>query len=68
MTTFANREGRVVVTLDADVLCLYAEFVPNPGIVYLNVGTRSPLQLIRFLTMLHDDLTSEGMIGRIEYA
>ena len=66
--TFAGREARVIVTQVPDVLRLYREYVPNSGIVFATVGGRSSLETIQFLTMLHDDLTSGDILGRIEYA
>jgi predicted nuclease of predicted toxin-antitoxin system len=65
---FARHEQRVVVTQDSDFLRLDASGVSHCGIVYAAQGARSIGELVRFLTLMHDCLPEDGMIGRIEYA
>jgi predicted nuclease of predicted toxin-antitoxin system len=63
---FAQREGRVFFTRDADFLRLHASGFPHVGIVYtsrrISVG-----DMIRGLALIHEVLDADDMQGRVEY-
>jgi predicted nuclease of predicted toxin-antitoxin system len=62
----ARQEGRVIFTLDDDFLRLHADGHEHAGIVYATqqatVGT-----IITGLMLVHEVLTSEEMLNRVEY-
>ena len=62
----ALREGRVVVTQDADFLRLAAGGAPHAGIVYAPQGT-SVGDLVRGLVLVGRVLAAEDMTGHVEY-
>src|SRR3954467_5201422 len=63
---FATREGRVVMTQDADFLRLHANGVHHSGIVY--APQQTPVRyLIRTLTLLVDVVTPVEMIDHVEF-
>jgi predicted nuclease of predicted toxin-antitoxin system len=64
---FILREGRVVVTHDADFLRYAREHSDHPGIVYGQMGARTMGQIIRTLILIYEVLTPEEMIGHVEY-
>jgi len=55
------------VTHDADYLRLHSEGVAHAGIAYCRQGTLSIGEIIRSLTLIHDLLTEEEMVSKIEY-
>lgn len=63
---FAMSEGRVMVTMDSDLLILASEGVSHAGIAYAN-PRRSPGELIRSLMLIYDVLTSADMTNHVEY-
>ena len=64
---FIRREGRVVVTHDADFLRRASHDSNHPGIAYCRMGTRSVGQIIRTLVLIYEVLTPKDMAGRVEY-
>jgi predicted nuclease of predicted toxin-antitoxin system len=63
---FAAREGRVVLTQDADFLRLHAAGVSHAGIVY--VPQQTPIrEILRSLTILHELLRPEDMVRHVEF-
>lgn len=62
----ALREGRVVVTQDADFLRLHAAGRAHAGIVYAPQAT--PIgAIIRGLMLIHDVLGPEDMVNHVEF-
>ena len=64
---FARREGRVIVSHDADFLCLASRSSDHPGIAYCHMGSRPKGQIIRSLILIYEVLTPEEIAGRVEY-
>jgi predicted nuclease of predicted toxin-antitoxin system len=64
---FAFRTGRVIITRDADYLRLDAQGTNHNGIVYARQSTCSAREILQRAILLHDSLTAEDMIGRMEY-
>ncbi len=64
---FIRREGRVVVTHDADFLRYAAQSRDHPGIAYCHMGARSMGEIIRSLILIYEVLTPEEMAGHVEY-
>jgi predicted nuclease of predicted toxin-antitoxin system len=64
---FVQREGRVLVTHDADFLRLAAQGVDHPGIAYCHKSARSLGEIIRSLILIHEVLTPEEIAGRVQY-
>ena len=64
---FIRREGRVVVTHDADFLRHAARGNEHPGIAYCHMGARSVGEIIRSLILIYEVLTPEEMAGHVEY-
>lgn len=62
----AAQEGRVVFTQDADFLRLHGAGVSHRGIVYAPQQTSVP-HILRSLMLIHDVLTPEEMIRRVEF-
>ena len=52
---------------DADFLRLYRKDVLHAGIVYGHAGDHSLGQVIRLLLLLHEILSPEEMVGRVEF-
>jgi hypothetical protein len=65
--TFALRERRVIFTNDSDFLALNDEGVAHAGIAYCARSARSIGAIIRHLCLMHDCMTDDEMVGRIEY-
>jgi predicted nuclease of predicted toxin-antitoxin system len=65
---FAFREQRVLVTHDADFLVLASLSTPHMGIVFAAMGTRTVGELVRHLYLMHDCMTEQEMVGRVEFA
>jgi len=64
---FARRENRVLVTQDADFLAMHASGTPHSGIAYCHQQSRSIGELIRALMLIHQCVTAEVMVGRVEF-
>lgn len=64
---FVQREGRVLVTHDADFLRIAAQGVDHPGIAYCQKSARSLGEIIRSLILIHEVLSPEEMAGRVQY-
>ena len=64
---FICREGRVVVTHDADFLRYASQSNDHPGIAYCHMGARSVGEIIRSLILIYEALTSREMAGHVEY-
>jgi predicted nuclease of predicted toxin-antitoxin system len=64
---FALRESRVIVTHDADFLRLACKGQGHVGIAYCQLGSRTVGQIVRHLCLMHDCVSPDEMVGRIEY-
>jgi predicted nuclease of predicted toxin-antitoxin system len=64
---FIRREGRVVVTHDADFLRYASQSRDHPGIACCHMGARSMGEIIRSLILIYEVLTSKEMAGHVEY-
>ena len=63
---FALNAGRVIFTQDGDFIRLAASGLSHAGIVYAPQGT--PLgRIVRGLLLIHNVLSAEELVGRIEY-
>jgi hypothetical protein len=65
--SFAEREGRVLITQDSDFLRLAGEGRPNCGIAYYVPGSRTIGEIISRLVLIHAILDSDEMNGTIEF-
>ena len=65
--TFARREGRILVTHDADFLRHHSRDVEHAGIAYCQKGARTVGQIIETLRLMYEILTSEEMENTVEY-
>jgi predicted nuclease of predicted toxin-antitoxin system len=57
--------NRVIVTADEDFFLLASEFPDHPGIIYCR--RRAFGLLIKRMSLLDNELTSDEMRGRVEY-
>ncbi|MCB0194473.1 MAG: DUF5615 family PIN-like protein [Anaerolineae bacterium] len=64
---FAAKEGRVIVTHDADFLRHHAQGIEHSGIAYCHKDARTIGQIIETLRLIHDIMTAEEMVNAIEY-
>jgi predicted nuclease of predicted toxin-antitoxin system len=64
---FVRREGRVIVTQDADFLRYASRSSDHPGVAYCHMGAHSTGEIIRSLILIYEVLTPEEMAGHIEY-
>ncbi|MGH9380412.1 MAG: DUF5615 family PIN-like protein [Thermoanaerobaculia bacterium] len=64
---FASREGRVLVTHDADFLRLAAKGNRHHGIAYCHKASRSVGQMVRSLILMYEVLAPEEIRGRVEF-
>jgi hypothetical protein len=64
---FATASGRILVTQDDDFLRLHAEGITHAGIAYCHQQSMSIGELLRSLILIHDLLTPEEMVGRVEF-
>jgi predicted nuclease of predicted toxin-antitoxin system len=64
---FIRREGRVVVTHDADFLRYASQSSDHPGIAYCHMSARSMAEIIRSLILMYEVLTPEEIAGHVEY-
>ena len=63
---FAQNAGRAIVTQDGDFLRLAASGVSHAGIVYAPQGT-SIGTIVRGLLLIHNILSAEELVDRIEF-
>jgi hypothetical protein len=63
---FALNAGRVIFTQDGDFLRLAASGVSHAGVVYAPQGT-SIGPIVRGLLLIHNVLSAEELVDRIEY-
>jgi hypothetical protein len=63
---FALTAGRVIFTQDGDFLRLAASGVSHAGVVYAPQGTSIGL-IVRGLLLIHNVLSAEELVDRIEY-
>lgn len=64
---FIRREGRVVVTHDADFLRYASQRSDHPGIAYCQMGARSAGEIVRSLILIYEVLVPVEMAGHVEY-
>ena len=64
---FARREGRVLVSHDADFLRMAAQNADHNGIAYCHKSERSLGEIIRSLILVYEVLTPEEIVGRVEF-
>lgn len=64
---YASRNGRVMVTHDADFLRLHASGVSHAGIAYCHTKSRSVGEMVRSLAALALRESAESMHNRIEF-
>lgn len=62
----AARDGRLIITQDADFLRLHAAGHPHQGIVYAPQQT-SVSQMLRSLMLLHDVVPTQDMVRHVEF-
>lgn len=65
--SFATEAGRVLVTQDADFLRLHQIGAVHAGVAYVRQGSLSIGEMIRRLVLIHDLISAEEMLGRVEY-
>ncbi len=64
---FTRREGRVIVTHDADFLRYHAQGVEHAGIAYCKKDARTTGQMIEILRLMYEIMTIEEMKNTVEY-
>jgi predicted nuclease of predicted toxin-antitoxin system len=64
---FTFREGRVIITHDADFLRLASQNMQHAGIVYCHFGARTIGEMLRGLLLLSEFYGLDDMRGNIEY-
>jgi predicted nuclease of predicted toxin-antitoxin system len=64
---FAASSGRVVVTQDDDFLRLHVQGATHAGIAYCQQQSMSIGEMLRRLILIHDLLSPEEMLGRVEF-
>ncbi len=64
---FARQQQRIIVTHDADFLRLHGQGCVHAGIVYCAPQCRTVSEIVRFLCLMHDCLTTEEMQQHVEY-
>lgn len=64
---YAFPEGRVIYTNDADYLVFHKQGRPHAGIAYCPPNLRSTGEVIRALGLIHECISAEVMVGRVEY-
>lgn len=62
---YAHQAGRVVVTMDNDLLRLHAQGMPHSGIAYCRQGARSIGQMLRALILIHESITAEEAFEQV---
>jgi predicted nuclease of predicted toxin-antitoxin system len=64
---FAASSGGVLVTQDGDFLRLHAQGLAHAGIAYCQQQSMSVGEMLRRVILIHDLLSPEEMIGRLEF-
>ena len=64
---YAQREGRVIVTHDADFLRIAKDNPNHTGIAFCRQQTRTIGEIIEMLILIHGTATPERMRGQVEY-
>jgi len=64
---YIRQEERVLVTSDAGFLSWSPQGEKHFGIVYYPPGSHSIGDVVTFLVLMHEILTPDEMIGRVEY-
>jgi predicted nuclease of predicted toxin-antitoxin system len=64
---FIRREGRVIMTHDADFLRVAGMTDEHPGIVYCDKTAHSIGEIIRGLILIYEVLAPEEMRGKVEF-
>lgn len=64
---FAASEGRVLVTHDAGFLRMAGAGVQHAGIAYCHRTARTAGEMIRTLILMHELLTADEVIDRVEF-
>ena len=64
---YALKEGRVIVTHDADFLRMDARGIEHAGIAYCHKSARSVGEIIRTLMLICEVIEPEELKGRVEY-
>lgn len=65
--SFAHRQGRVLITSDADFLRLHDRGASHAGIAYSPKGKRTVGELLHGLIMIAECLAPEEMRNHVEY-
>lgn len=64
---FAASSRRLLVTHDDDFLRLHAQGVAHAGIAYCQQQSMSIGEMLRRLVLIHDLLSPEELVGRVEF-
>jgi len=64
---YAHREGRVIVTHDADYLRWHSRGAEHSGIAYCHKDARSIGQIVETLRLVYELLRPEEMAGKVEF-
>jgi predicted nuclease of predicted toxin-antitoxin system len=64
---YARRNGRVLVTHDADFLRLAAASSNHPGIAYCRQNNRTLGEIVRTLLLLYEVMSPAEMVGHVEF-
>ncbi len=64
---FVKIERRVIVTHDADFLRFASVDKDHAGVAYCAQGLRSLGEMIEMLILMHGAMTTEEMVGRIQF-
>ena len=64
---FVRRESRVLVTSDADFLRYASDNSDHPGIAFIQPGRRPLGEIIHYLILMYEVLSSEEIAGRVEF-
>ena len=64
---FAQREGRVIVSHDADFPRLASTYSQHAGIAYCRKDSRTSRQIIDVLILIYEVMSAEEMCDHIEY-
>ena len=64
---YGLRTGRVVLTMDDDLLVLHDSGVEHAGITFCLPESRTIGYVVRYLCLMHDCMTPEEMHGRVEF-
>jgi predicted nuclease of predicted toxin-antitoxin system len=64
---YAQREGRVIVTCDADFLSEHARRPDHAGIVFYRPDTRTIGQTIEGLLLVHGAMTANDLRGYVQF-